>query len=215
MLATCGNIDGIARLKAIESANPKKIIVFNLDFLTAIAQFRAMNDAPRHQLGMAPRPLSPHLQIYRPQLTSVLSILHRVTGSAAVVGSLLLCGWIMAASMGEQKYNDYTALLGTPVGILLLIGFSWAVFYHLCNGIRHLVWDTGQGLELKQAYASGWAVVIASFVLTGLCWGAVYLVQINHFHQGQAAVSNQITLHTANSPDSVLPDEAPAAEGAE
>jgi succinate dehydrogenase / fumarate reductase cytochrome b subunit len=116
------------------------------------------------------RPLSPHLQVYKPQLTSVLSITHRATGVALAAGTLLLVWWIVAAATGEEYFNFVQGIMASWVGLIVLSGFSWAVFYHLCNGIRHLFWDAGYGFELETAYKSGWATVISSFVLTGATW---------------------------------------------
>ena len=117
-----------------------------------------------------PRPLSPHLQIYRWQLTSVMSILHRATGIALAVGAILLVSWLGAASDGPDSYVAFQHFMGSWFGLLLLFGWSVALFYHLCNGIRHLWWDTGRGLELKSVYASGWTVVAATAVLTIIAW---------------------------------------------
>jgi succinate dehydrogenase / fumarate reductase cytochrome b subunit len=117
-----------------------------------------------------PRPLSPHLQIYRWQLTSVLSILHRMTGIALAVGAILLVSWFGAAADGPGPFATMQKFLGSWIGFLLLFGWSVALFYHLCNGIRHLVWDTGHGLDLKSVYASGWAVLVATAVLTVIAW---------------------------------------------
>ena len=116
------------------------------------------------------RPLSPHLQVYKPQLTSVLSILHRATGIALAVGTLLLVWWLVAAATGESAFAGVQAFIGSWVGRLLLIGWSFAMFYHLCNGIRHLFWDAGKGLELDAVYASGRFVVGAAVVLTIGAW---------------------------------------------
>jgi succinate dehydrogenase / fumarate reductase cytochrome b subunit len=118
-----------------------------------------------------PRPLSPHLQIYRWQLTSVLSILHRMTGIALVVGAVLLVSWFGSAADGPASFAGFQGFLGSPIGLILLFGCSVALFYHLCNGIRHLCWDTGRGLELKSVYASGWTVLAATAVLTVVVWG--------------------------------------------
>src|SRR4051812_15488772 len=98
------------------------------------------------------RPMSPHLQVYRPQLTSILSITHRATGVALSVGTLLLVCWLVSGAMGPQSYASLQGFLGSWLGILLLLGWSWSLFYHLCNGIRHLVWDTGHWLALKECY---------------------------------------------------------------
>lgn len=117
-----------------------------------------------------PRPLSPHLQVYRWQLTSVLSILHRATGIALSIGALLLVWWLAAAAAGPGPYGAFANFIGSWFGLLLLFGWSLSLFYHLCNGIRHLWWDTGHGLELEAVYASGWTVLGATAVLTVLAW---------------------------------------------
>lgn len=116
------------------------------------------------------RPLSPHLQIYRPQITSVLSILHRMTGVALAVGTLVLVYWLVAAAVGPQAYAAAQDFVGSKLGRLLLLGWTWALFYHLCNGIRHLVWDAGYGFELDTLAKSGWVVVAASVGLTLVAW---------------------------------------------
>jgi succinate dehydrogenase / fumarate reductase cytochrome b subunit len=123
------------------------------------------------------RPLSPHLQIYRPQLTSVLSITHRGTGIVLVVASLLLVYWLLAAASGAEAYASAQALLGSWLGRLVLLGFSFSLFYHLCNGIRHMFWDVGLGFELKTTYASGAAVVIVSVVMTVVAWSLAYFMR--------------------------------------
>jgi succinate dehydrogenase / fumarate reductase cytochrome b subunit len=119
---------------------------------------------------MSERPLSPHLQVYRWQITSVLSILHRMTGVALAVGTLVLAYWLSAAAYGEATFAQAQRILGSPLGLLLLIGWSFALWFHFCNGIRHLAWDLGWGFELRQVYATGWAVVIAAVVLTAATW---------------------------------------------
>jgi succinate dehydrogenase / fumarate reductase cytochrome b subunit len=126
---------------------------------------------PSHQ-----RPLSPHLQIYRWQLTSVLSILHRGTGLALAAGTLLLAWWLIAAATGPAAFETVQGFLASWLGRLLLLGWSWALFYHLTNGIRHLAWDVGLGFELKTAYVTGWTVVALSFLLTLIAWIAGYAV---------------------------------------
>jgi succinate dehydrogenase cytochrome b subunit len=119
-----------------------------------------------------PRPLSPHLQIYRWQLTSVLSIVHRLTGIALTAGTILLVWWLVAAANGPESFESVQWFLGSWLGLLLLFGWSVALFYHLCNGIRHLWWDTGRGLDLRSVYAGGWAVLAATAILTILAWVA-------------------------------------------
>jgi len=116
------------------------------------------------------RPLSPHLQIYRPQLTSILSISHRAAGVALSVGALLLVCWIISAAAGPAAFTALQHFLGSWLGLLILFGWTVALFYHLANGIRHLFWDAGYGYELKTAYASGYAVLAATAVLTALAW---------------------------------------------
>lgn len=116
------------------------------------------------------RPLSPHLQVYRPQLTSILSILHRLTGVALAVGTLLLIWWLAAAAAGGGAFDTMQMVIGSWIGRLLLFGWSFSLFYHLCNGIRHLFWDAGRGFELSTVAASGWAVVIVSGALTVAAW---------------------------------------------
>lgn len=116
------------------------------------------------------RPLSPHLQVYRPQFTSILSILHRMTGVALGLGALLLVYWLAAAAAGPEWFNGARAAAGSWLGWLVLLGFTWALFYHLCNGIRHLFWDIGMGFDLTVARLTGWCVVLASCALTAAAW---------------------------------------------
>src|SRR6516162_4099340 len=118
----------------------------------------------------ADRPISPHLQIYRWQLTSVLSILHRTAGVVLSAGAILLVWWLVAAASGPETYEGVEKFLGSWIGLLVLFGWTTALFYHLCNGIRHLVWDTGQALDLKSTYLGGWLVVGATAVLTVATW---------------------------------------------
>ena len=121
-------------------------------------------------MSPAERPLSPHLQVYRWQLTSVMSILHRATGIALSLGAILLVWWLGAASDGQEPYAAVQRFLGSWIGLVLLFGWSVALFYHLCNGIRHLWWDTGYGLELNGVYAGGWTVLAITAALTIVTW---------------------------------------------
>ena len=123
------------------------------------------------------RPLSPFMfpTWYRFQMTSALSILHRLTGIALAVGSILLTWWLVAVAAGGEVFAVTHAFLRSPIGRLLLILWSAAFFYHLCNGIRHLVWDAGYGFELKSAYRGGYIVIAAAVVLTVLTWAYVFL----------------------------------------
>ena len=121
------------------------------------------------------RPLSPHLQIYKPQITSMLSILHRATGIALSIGRAILVLWIVALTLGQDTYLMYSNLINNWFGKLIIFGFTFALFYHLSNGIRHLFWDAGYGYDLKHAYISGVAVIISSLSLTSITWLIVYL----------------------------------------
>jgi succinate dehydrogenase / fumarate reductase cytochrome b subunit len=116
------------------------------------------------------RPLSPHLQIYKWQLTSVLSILHRATGIALAVGALYLAIWVICAAASPRTYATFQGFNASIVGRIVLGGWLFAGFYHLCNGIRHLFWDAGYGFALKDAYRSGWIVVAVSLIATALSW---------------------------------------------
>ena len=116
------------------------------------------------------RPLSPHLQVYRPQLTSVLSILHRLTGIALALGVVALVWWLIAVATGPDYYATVQAIIGSFIGRLALFGWTFALFYHLLNGIRHLGWDAGWGFEMPSATTTGWLVVIGSTVLSIVAW---------------------------------------------
>jgi succinate dehydrogenase / fumarate reductase cytochrome b subunit len=117
---------------------------------------------------MNPRPLSPHLGVYKFMYTMALSILHRITGIAASVGFLAFTWWLMALASGPEAYGAAMRCLSSPLAKLLLVGFTFSFVYHFCNGIRHLVWDTGRGLERAQARRSAAVVVAASLVITAL-----------------------------------------------
>ncbi len=127
-------------------------------------------------IDRAGRPLSPHLQIYRWQWTMALSILHRATGVALVVGTLLLVWWLTAAAYGEESYAAARGFIGSILGRILLFGWTLAFFYHLCNGVRHLCWDAGKGFELKAAHRSAILVLLATAGLTIVTWIAAYAV---------------------------------------
>jgi succinate dehydrogenase / fumarate reductase cytochrome b subunit len=128
-------------------------------------------------MGNPNRPLSPHLQIYKPQLTSVLSIAHRISGIFLVLGTLLLVYWLTALAQGPESYAQAQAFFGSIIGRLILFPWVFALFYHLCNGIRHLFWDMGVGFEIETVYASGKIVVAASFALTLIAFGLAYAMQ--------------------------------------
>ena len=112
------------------------------------------------------RPVSPHLQVYRWPITMALSILHRITGVALGVGSIWLVLWLYLAAKGGPAFDALRWFNSSIIGILLLIGFAFALYYHLCNGIRHLAWDAGYGFDLQTTTVTGWLVVIAAAALT-------------------------------------------------
>lgn len=116
------------------------------------------------------RPLSPHLQIYKIQITSLLSILHRGTGIVLYGGAILCALWFVALAAGPESYGKMQAFLLHPVGLIILMGWSFSFFYHLCNGMRHLMWDWGMGYEMMSVRRTGWIVVVSSFFLTGTAW---------------------------------------------
>ena len=122
------------------------------------------------------RPRSPNVQIYRPQLTSVLSILNRITGVLLSVGAVVLVIWLVAASTGPQAYAAVQGAIASWIGQIVLFGATFAFFLHLCGGIRHLIWDTVHGFELRAVYISGWGVVAASIVLTVAAWVVSLLI---------------------------------------
>jgi succinate dehydrogenase / fumarate reductase cytochrome b subunit len=116
------------------------------------------------------RPLSPHLQVYRWQITMTMSILHRVTGVGLTIGAFGLACWLMAVAAGGDHYAHAAQCLASPLGQFLLFGFSLSLVYHLLNGIRHLLWDAGIGFEIPEFYASGWTVAALTVVLTAAIW---------------------------------------------
>lgn len=125
-------------------------------------------------------PLSPHLQVYKPQITSVLSILHRGTGVVLYFGALLFVVWLACLSSGLESYKCFMGWLKSPLGYIILMGWSFCLYYHLCNGIRHLAWDLGYGYDINTATRTGWLVVgsalafsICTWIL-GYMWGVVW-----------------------------------------
>ena len=116
------------------------------------------------------RPLSPHLSVYRPQWTSVTSILHRITGVGLALGAALLAWWLLAAATSEDYFDVIDGILTSWIGYLVLLGLTWSLCYHFLNGIRHLWWDTGRGFDLEHVELSGKLMVAGSLVLTVLIW---------------------------------------------
>ena len=116
------------------------------------------------------RPLSPHIQVYRWPVSMALSILHRATGVALGVGTLLLTWWLVAAAGSDDAFNRAQWFIGSAIGLLLLFGWTAALVFHFFSGIRHLVWDAGIGFDAPAYSTSGWGVVIATGVCTLLVW---------------------------------------------
>lgn len=134
-----------------------------------------MSDAKAQPRGPHDRPMSPHLQVWRWHVTMFTSILHRATGMALYVGVLLVAGWMVALASGAHAFNDYRALLGSPLGLVVLFGLTVSFLYHLANGVRHLVWDAGKGFEPKTADMTGWAAIVFGVVAAVLIWIIAFL----------------------------------------
>lgn len=120
------------------------------------------------------RPLSPHLQIYRLEINMVMSIVHRITGVGLYLGTLVLVWWLTAAAVGPAYYEFVRGLLATWLGRLVLFGFTFALMHHLLGGIRHLIWDTGKGLDLKTVDWLSWLTLLGSILMTLIIWFAAY-----------------------------------------
>jgi len=118
------------------------------------------------------RPLSPHLQVYSPQITTVLSILHRATGVALAFGGFGLAAWLASAAGSAEAYETSRQLASAWYGQLVLFAFSFCLMYHLFNGLRHLAWDIGWGFEIPQFYKSGYAVIALAVLSTAGIWFA-------------------------------------------
>ena len=116
------------------------------------------------------RPLSPHLSIYRRQINMVMSILHRLTGSALYFGTLLLAAWLIATAMGEKEFELVNTVFGHPLGKLVLFGYTWALVHHMLGGMRHLLWDTARGLQISQVNVLSWLTIIGSVALALAIW---------------------------------------------
>jgi succinate dehydrogenase / fumarate reductase cytochrome b subunit len=129
-----------------------------------------MSDTPT----IKDRPLSPHLQVYKPQITSMTSIFHRMSGVALALGLFMVSWALIALATGEEAYGVFTGFCASIIGQIILIGWSAAFFYHICTGIRHLIRDCGYLYENKHSVISGWIVLIAAFFMTAAVWGYVY-----------------------------------------
>ena len=115
-------------------------------------------------------PLSPHLQIYRWQISSLLSITHRISGIINLLALILIFFWLIFLSLGENNYQSFLLIINSFIGKFILIGFTWSMSFHVLSGIRHLVWDLGYGFEIKTANITGVIVIISSLTLTIIFW---------------------------------------------
>ena len=125
--------------------------------------------------GSKPRPLSPHLQIYKWQLTSIMSIGHRASGIALSLGSFLIVIWLVTLATGPEYFSHVNKVISHWFGQLVLFGFSVVLFYHMLNGVRHLSWDLGYGFDLNTVYKTGYSVLITAIILTTITWLSVWL----------------------------------------
>jgi len=128
-----------------------------------------MAEATSEQPARA-RPLSPHLQIYRRQINMVMSIFHRLTGVALYFGTLLLAWWLIAAATGPDYFAFVNGLFATWPGMIVLVGFTWALIHHMLGGLRHFVWDTGAGLDIASVNVLSWSTIVLSVLLTICLW---------------------------------------------
>ena len=125
----------------------------------------------------ARRPLSPHLQIYRPMMTMMMSIMHRITGAALYAGTLLLAWWLIAAATDARAFDTANSVLTSFLGRIVLLGFTWALFHHLMGGLRHFIWDTGRGMDHPEREYLAQATWIGGLVLTAVVWIIAYVVR--------------------------------------
>lgn len=125
------------------------------------------------QGSAASRPLSPHLQVYTPLINMVMSIIHRITGVALYFGTLLLAWWLIAAATSPDAFATVTEFFGSWLGLIVLFGYTWALMHHMAGGVRHFIWDTGRGFELKTVDLMSWATALFSGVSTLLIWLSV------------------------------------------
>ena len=130
-----------------------------------------------HSDVKAARPLSPHLSVWRPTITYVMSIVHRITGGILYVGMLFLAWWLVAAAGGPLAYANAEWFFSSWLGILVLFGLTWALLHHLLGGLRHLVWDTGAGFSAQGRNGLAWATIIGSVVLTLVVWIVVWVAR--------------------------------------
>ncbi|MEO9614125.1 MAG: succinate dehydrogenase, cytochrome b556 subunit [Nitratireductor sp.] len=136
-----------------------------------------MSNSTATRPGMRQRPLSPHLQVYRLIPTMLMSIVHRITGAALYVGTLLVAWWLIAAATSESYFEFVNGLYGSWFGRLVLFGYTWALLHHMLGGLRHLVWDTGTAMDKQTATKLAWATLAGSVTLTVLVWVAGYMAR--------------------------------------
>lgn len=132
-----------------------------------------MTSVPR---GPADRPMSPHLSVWRWHVTMATSILHRATGVGLYLGGLIAAAWAVSLAAGPEAYGTFKAMLDSPLGKLVMFGMTLAAFYHLANGVRHLVWDLGHGLDIKSATSSAWAVFGFTVAATVAVWAIAFQI---------------------------------------
>jgi succinate dehydrogenase / fumarate reductase, cytochrome b subunit len=116
------------------------------------------------------RPISPHLMIFRPYVNMMMSILHRITGSINYAGTVLIAAWLTAAASGAEGFQAANALAGSPIGMLVIFGYSWSLIHHGLGGIRHFIWDTGRGFDLATIRLMSWGTLAGSLTLTAIVW---------------------------------------------
>ena len=129
-----------------------------------------MADAHSGRGARPQRPLSPHIQIYKPLVNMVMSILHRITGAALYLGTLLLAWWLIAAATGPDYFSYVSSWFAAWYGKAILIGYTWALLHHMLGGLRHFIWDTGRGYDLTTIDQLSWGSIILSVILTGIIW---------------------------------------------
>ncbi|MCL4765307.1 MAG: succinate dehydrogenase, cytochrome b556 subunit [Hyphomicrobiaceae bacterium] len=132
-----------------------------------------MAEAKARELHRIERPLSPHLQIYSPLINMVMSIIHRITGAALYFGTVLLTWWLLAAAAGPEHFATASRFFGSLIGQTVLFGYTWALIHHALGGIRHLIWDTGRGFDLRSVDIMCWGTIIGSVTLTVALWAGI------------------------------------------
>jgi succinate dehydrogenase / fumarate reductase cytochrome b subunit len=120
--------------------------------------------------AQAARPISPHLTIFRPYVNMVMSILHRITGTANYFGTALAAAWLAAAAAGPESFEIASNIAGSPIGLLILFGYSWSLIHHALGGLRHFIWDTGRAFDIPSVRTLSWATIIGSVTLTAAIW---------------------------------------------